>query len=104
MKRICSIKNYLVCSCGGLKENAPPQPPHRSIGSSTIRRGDLVEFMWVWWKKCVTRGWPLRSQKLKPVHFLLPADLDVKLSAPSPAPCLPAFCHVSCYDDNGLNL
>ena len=24
--------------------------------------------------------------------------------APSPAPCLPALCHVSCHDDNGLNL
>ena len=26
--------------------------------------------------------------------LLLPADQDVELSAPSPAPCLPACCHV----------
>ena len=36
-------------------------------------------------------GWVLRSHKLKPglvAHclFLLPADLDIELSAPSPAP------------------
>jgi hypothetical protein len=31
-------------------------------------------------------------------------DQDVNLSAPSPAPCHPGFCHVSCHDDNGLNL
>ena len=28
------------------------------------------------------------------VHFLLPADQDVELSAPSPAPCMPAQHHV----------
>ena len=36
--------------------------------------------------------------------FLLPADPDVELSAPSPAPCLSAHYHASCHDDNGLNL
>ena len=36
--------------------------------------------------------------------LLLPADQDVELSAPSPAPCLPACRHVSLHDDNGLNL
>jgi hypothetical protein len=36
--------------------------------------------------------------------FLLTADQDVELSAPSPAPCLPACCHASCHDDNGLSL
>jgi len=30
----------------------------------------------------------------------LPLDLDVKLSAPSPAPCLPADCYTFCHDDN----
>jgi hypothetical protein len=29
--------------------------------------------------KCVSRGWALRSQKLKPVHFLLPTNLDSQL-------------------------
>jgi hypothetical protein len=31
-------------------------------------------------------------------------DLDEELSAPSPAPCLPVYCHVSHHDNNGLNL
>jgi hypothetical protein len=35
---------------------------------------------------------------------LLPADQDVELSVPSLAPCLPACCHASHHDDNGLNL
>ena len=30
------------------------------------------------------------------------ADQDMELSTPSPAPCLPACCHASHYDDNGL--
>ena len=35
--------------------------------------------------------------------LLMPADQDVDLSAPSPAPCLPAGCPASLYnDDNGL--
>jgi hypothetical protein len=33
----------------------------------------------------------------------LPSNQDVELSAP-PTPCLPACCHASCYNDNGLNL
>ena len=35
--------------------------------------------------------------------FLLTADQDVELSAPSPATCLPEGHHTSCHDDNGLN-
>ena len=35
---------------------------------------------------------------------LLPADPDVGLSAISPTPYLPAYCHASRHDDNGLNL
>ena len=34
----------------------------------------------------------------------LPSGQDVELSAPSPAPQLPAPCHASCHDDNELNL
>ena len=52
-------------------------------------------------------GMTLRFQMLKPGHsvslFLLPVDLDVKLSATSLAPSLPAHCHASHHDDNGLN-
>ena len=37
------------------------------------------------------------------VHFLLPADHDVELSAISPAPC-PSICSLTgSNDDNGLN-
>ena len=38
------------------------------------------------------------------ISFLLPVDQNVELSAPSPAPCLPVQCHVSCHDDNGPDL
>lgn len=36
--------------------------------------------------------------------FLLPVNQDIKLSASSPVPCLPAGCLTSCRDSNGLNL
>jgi len=36
-------------------------------------------------------------------HLLL-VDLDVELSALSPVPCLLVRCHISCHDNNGLNL
>jgi hypothetical protein len=35
--------------------------------------------------------------------FLLSDDLDVELSAPSPALSLPVYHHASLHDDNGLN-
>ena len=47
---------------------------------------------------CVTGGWTLRFQKLKPgpmALFLMPMDPDIELSATSPAPCLPACSHDS---------
>ena len=54
--------------CVGLNKNGS----HRPVGSGTIRRRDLVGvgvalLEWAWpWRKCVTGGWALRSQKLKP--------------------------------------
>ena len=52
------------------------------------------------WPVCVTvSSWPPVEDSL-----WLPSDQDVELSAPSPAPCLPAGCHVVCHDDKGLNL
>ena len=36
--------------------------------------------------------------------FLLPDNLDVELSAPLPAPCLPVCHHASHYDHKRLNL
>ena len=46
------------------------------------------------------------AQARPSVSLSLPAasDLDVELSAISPAACLPAHRHASCYDNNGLNL
>jgi hypothetical protein len=51
--------------------------------------------------------WALRFQKLKPglevqSLFLLPVDQDVELSAPSPAPCLPACRQLA--SDSGICL
>jgi hypothetical protein len=52
-------------------------------------------------------GWALgvSNAQARPsvILFLLPAYLDVELSATSPAPHLPARCHTS-HHDNGLNL
>ena len=36
------------------------------------------------------------------IHSLVPSDHDVELSAPSPAPCLPAAV-MFLHDDNELN-
>ena len=70
------------------------------IGSGTIRRCglvgvgvDLVE------EVSVTKKWALRSQKLKTIHFLLPAVIDVELSAHFPK-YLSEGCQVSLHDDN----
>jgi hypothetical protein len=59
------------------------------------------------WRKCVTREQVLGFQKFQsdPVAhslFLVPGDPDVEPSATFPVPCLPARCHVSCHEDNGL--
>ena len=37
-------------------------------------------------------------------HSLLLLPMDVELSVPSLAPCLPACLHVSLHEDKGLNL
>ena len=36
--------------------------------------------------------------------LLLPADQDVELLDPCPAPCLPACCHISHFADSKLSL
>jgi hypothetical protein len=49
----------------------------------------------------------LRFQMLQPGPVslsLLPADLDIELSAPSSAPCLLACHHAYYHDNNDLNL
>lgn len=52
-------------------------------------------------------GFDVSDAQARPVAhglFLLPWDLDVKLSAPSPSSHLPACCHASCHDNIELNL
>jgi hypothetical protein len=77
-----------------------------------------VEELEVWpvWSRCglifeevCHRAWALRFQMLKsgPVAhflFLLPADLDIELLAPSPALCLPICHHALHHENNGLSL
>lgn len=48
-------------------------------------------------------GFQVSEVQARPSVTLLPAKLDVELSAPCPAPCLPVM-HASHYDDNGVNL
>jgi hypothetical protein len=72
------------------------------IGSGTIRRCGLVG------GSMPLRGWGFEVSYAKTIpnmeHSLLGlVDQDLELSAP-PAPCLPASCHGSCRDNNGLNL
>ena len=40
-----------------------------------------------------------RAKLSEIVSSLLPKDVELSTH---PAPCLPAGCHASCYDDNGL--
>ena len=64
---------------GGLKKKMPPK------GSGTIKWCDFIGL-----------GGLIYAQATPnvSVHFLFPADQNVGLSAPSPAPCLPAHIHV----------
>lgn len=46
---------------------------------------------------------PLKvKQGLVDIHFLLPNDLDVELSAPFQEPCPTTCCPASCHENNGL--
>jgi hypothetical protein len=71
------------------------------IESGTIRRCSLVG-------GSASPGggfWGLRSSsQVLCILFSLPADPDLELSAPSPALCQYVCHHVSCNDENGLNL
>lgn len=69
----------------------------------------LLEYVSPSWRKCIimevsfnilyAQAMPSVAQNL----LLVPADEDVELSCPFPAPCLPAHYHVSCHVDDGLN-
>lgn len=86
---------------GSLNENGL----HRLIGNGRIWRRGLVGGGVALLKEVCYWAW---FQKLEPgsasLSFLLQADLDVELSAPPPALCLPAWCCAYRHDDKGLNL
>lgn len=65
--------------------------------SGTVREG-LRE--WPCYRKCVTEGslWSFNGSYQAQCLFLLPADQDLKFSAPAPIPCLSAHYH----NDHGL--
>lgn len=71
-----------------------------ATGNDTIRKygrnGVCVTFLE---KMCYCRGHSTMPSEA--VHFLLLADSDIELSAPSASPCLHACCLVSYHDDNG---
>ena len=75
------------------------------MGSATIMRCGLVEESVSLWRQALRSpsAHVLLSVK-ESVPFWLPLDQHVELSAPSPALYLPACCHASCLDNNGLNL
>jgi hypothetical protein len=69
-----------VCHCGGGSHGSPPMLGFHSV-----------------WKK--PSSWLPMEESLS----WLPSDQDVELLTP-PAPCLPAHCHASHYDDFVLDL
>jgi hypothetical protein len=75
--------------------------PHRLIESGTIGRFGLVGVSIALLEEVHHCCWALRSQMLL---FLLSVNLNIELSAASPAPHFALCFHASCYDDNGLNL
>ena len=65
--------------------------PDKLIGSGTIRSCGLVK------GSVITMGFEVPCAQVTSSdtdHFLLSANQDVKLSAPSPAPCLPTHFYV----------
>lgn len=69
-----------ITLCGGLNRSSPHRLMSWSIRIVTTRRYGFVGVGMFFWKKCVTRGWALSSQNLKPVPFLLFEDPDLELS------------------------
>jgi hypothetical protein len=97
-------RQFTIIRCGGLKENAP----HRPIGSSNIKRYHLVRVGMALLEE--VRHWETDSEvsdakaRLCFTLFLLSVYPNVKLSATSPASCLPVCPHAFCHGDNELNL
>ena len=83
--------------CGALNMLGP-------VGSGTIRRCDLVGGGVSLCRQALRApGAQVLSNVGERVSSWLPSNQDAELSAPSPALFLPACCHVSHHDDNGLN-
>jgi hypothetical protein len=100
-----ALGTSLRCSCLWCFEYAWPK------GSGIIRRCGLVGIGVALIEEvchCAGRLWGLLGFRLllsggKIPSSWQPLGQDVELLAP-PNPCLPAHCHASCPDDNGLNL
>ena len=84
-----------------------------AIGNGTIRRYGLiggsmllggVGFEFSYAQAPPTEEESLLMDACGRVSSWMPLDQDVELSAPFPASCLPACCHASHHDDNGVNL
>ena len=83
--------------CSGLNENGP----HRLIGTGNIRRcGFVGGSVSLGVGFVISEAQSRSSDSL----FLFSADLDIELSATSPAACLPVCRHASRCDDNEPNL
>lgn len=100
----------MIVICGGLDRSGPRRPMSLNIGSGTVSRyglvgvgvtlleepchcGESFEFSYI-------QVMPSGAHSL----YFLSVDQDIELSVPSPAPCLPAHCHSSHHDSNGLDL
>jgi hypothetical protein len=103
MQMMCMLSYWAFCSCDKHRDSSGlKNVPHRPTRSGTLRRFGFVGGN-------ISLGLGLRFQKLKQssgVHclFLLPVDLDIELSALSPAPSFPECLQAFRHDDNGLDL
>lgn len=81
---------WLITDCGDLNEN----DYHRTIRSVNIRRDSFAGVgVTYFWRTHTFKGWAFKSQKLKPVDFLLPVYPDAELSVPSSLTPRLSSCH-----------
>ena len=98
-----------MIGCGGLKRNGLYVFDCLATESGTIKRCGLVEVVVTMLEVTVEVGFEVLYAQAVPKEaqvslLLLPEDQEAEFSAPSLAPCLLACHHLSCHDDNGLNL
>lgn len=103
-----------LTGCSSLNKNGPHRLVYLnifSLGSDATGQG-LVNLALLEWHGLVGGsvslqvGFGVSKTQARPrvSRFLMPAHLDVELSAHSPTPCLPECCHASHHEDNELNL